>query len=718
MTSIVRSLAVAFLSVALVAPVRADIPTVPASELHSDKSYAEATQVILHIIDTYHYKKKPLDDDLSSHILDNYLKSLDPNHSFFLESDIKDFDKYRYVLDDDMRNSDLAPAFKIFLRYRQRVNDRVDDALADLKQGFDFTKDESYQYDREDLPWPADEAAMKDLWRKRVKNDYLNLKLAGKKPEKITEVLTKRYERMRTSTLQLNANDVFQSFINAYTTSIEPHTAYFSPRTSENFDISMRLSLEGIGAVLSGATDYTEVQRVIPGGPADLSKQLHAHDRIIGVGQNESGPITDVVGWRLDDVVDLIRGHKGTVVRLEILPAGTGTEGPTKVISLTRDKIKLEEQEAQSRVIDLKNGGRIGVIDVPTFYSDFAAEARGDKNYTSTTRDVRKLLAKLSQENIDGVIIDLRGNGGGSLAEALGLTGLFIDSGPIVQTKDSTGHVEIDRDPDPGIVYGGPLAVLVDRNSASASEIFTGAIQDYHRGIIIGEPTFGKGTVQNIVDLNRYVNDTGKDLGKLKTTIAQFFRVSGGSNQFKGVVPDIIFPTARYDNEEGERGLPNALPWDHVAPAHYVPASAPVGEFSEVRRESEARIKTDPLFQVLLKELKLSHEVSERKSVSLQESTRTQERDTLIKARHALRNEYRKARGLPPLPDNTDLNAQEDADEKAVQAEDDASNDNDKGPPDAELVESARILMDLIHPGVRTASQVSWAKPSTAGSAS
>ena len=712
---IIPRLALALFALALLAPAQAKIPTVPASELHSDKAYADATQVILHIIDTYHYKKKPLDDQMSSQILDNYLKSLDPNHSFFLDSDIKSFDKYRYALDDDLRNSDLKPAFAIFRIYRQRVSDRVDDALAALKTKFDFTKDESYQFDREKLPWPANEAAMKELWRKRVKNDFLTLLLSGKKPEKIRELLTKRYERMRINTVQLDSNDVYQTFMNAYTASLDPHTAYFSPRTSENFDISMRLSLEGIGAVLSGDSDYTEVQRVIPGGPAALSKKLHAHDRIIGVGQNKSGPITDIVGWRLDDVVDLIRGRKGTVVRLEILPAGTGTEGPSKVITLTRNKIKLEQQEAKSHIITLKNGGRIGVIRVPTFYSDFAAEARGDKNFTSTTRDVRKLLEKLKKQNIDGVIIDLRDNGGGSLAEALGLTGLFIDSGPIVQTKDSTGDVQVDRDPDPGVVYTGPLAVLVNHNSASASEIFTGAIQDYHRGIIIGEPTFGKGTVQNIVDLNRYVNDAGKDLGKLKTTIAQFFRVSGSSNQFRGIIPDITYPTAKYDDDNnGERDLPNALPWDHVPPAHYIPASAPINDFAEERQRAQEEIKQDPLFQVLLKETKLAHKMAERKSVSLNEATRRQERDDLLEERHKLRNEYRAAQGLPALPGNSDLNAQEKADEKAIEAE----AKNGHKPADAELQESARILMDLIHPGMRTASKVSWATPSPTKSAS
>ena len=387
---------------------------------------------------------------------------------------------------------------------------------------------------------------MDEIWRKKVKNDYLMLLLADKEDDDIKEILDKRYARFRTSTFQLNSNDVFQSFINAYTVAVEPHTFYFTPRSSENFDITMRLSLEGIGAVLRAEQDYTVVQRIIPGGPAELGGQLQANDRITGVGQGVRGEITDVIGWRLDDVVDMIRGPKGSVVRLEILSERDGFTGNGRIISITRDEIRLEEQAARSEVIDLENGGQIGVITVPAFYSDFPAQAQGKKDYRSTTRDVRRLLAGLKEKTLDGLLIDLRGNGGGSLLEALELTGLFIESGPIIQTRDYAGKIEINSDPDPDIAYGGPLAVLVNRNSASASEIFAGAIQDYRRGIIIGEPTFGKGTVQNIIDLNHFTDSSHEDHGRLKATIAQFFRISGGSNQHRGVIPDIIFPTAHY----------------------------------------------------------------------------------------------------------------------------------------------------------------------------
>ena len=660
----------------------AKTPLVPESDLVPAQRHIEATDYIIHIIQTYHYKNKPLNDALSSQILDAYLENLDPNRSFFTQQDVQDFNKYRNQLDDDLKDDDLDPAFKIFRRFRHRVDDRVSYALKVLDTDkFDFNVDEDYRFDRRKAPWAGNEKALDEIWRKRVKNDWLTLSLAEKKPDSIKDTLSKRYERLRTSTFQLNSNDVFQSFINAYTMSIEPHTAYFSPRTSENFDISMRLSLEGIGAVLRGETDYTTVQEIIPGGPADLSHELHAEDKIIGVGQGKDGKMVDVIGWRLDDVVDLIRGPKGSVVRLEIIPKGTGVEGPNKFITLTRDEIKLEEQAAKSDILTLDSGRRFGVIDVPTFYSDFAAHARGDKNYTSTTRDVRKLLADLKKEDVSGIIIDLRGNGGGSLSEALEMTGLFIDKGPIVQTKDATGRIDINKDPEPGIDYGGPLAVLVDRNSASASEIFAGAIQDYHRGIIVGEPTFGKGTVQSIVDLNRFIRDSDEDHGRLKTTVAQFFRVSGSSNQHRGVIPDVIYPTADNNDEQGERGLPNALPWEHIKPARYTPANAPIDQYDRVRRQFQERIKTEKLFQLLLKEHKLAEDANEQTTVSLMESKRKEEREKMRVTRHELQNEFRKAQGLEPIP----MNAPEAEYEKIK-------------PVDILLNECARILQDLITP--------------------
>ena len=660
-------------------------PIVPVSELVPNRDQEMATEIILHIIENYHYRKRSLDNELSSEILDIYLESLDPNRSFFTRSDIEEFEQYRYKLDDDLDDSNLEPAFKIFRRYRERVLERVELTLEILDSDFDFSIDEDYQFDRSESPW-VDHAQLEEIWRKRVKNDYLNLLLADREQDEIKETLQKRYERLETSTKQYNSSDIFQLFVNAYTGAIEPHTSYFSPRTSENFDISMSLSLEGIGAVLRGDTDYTEVQSVVPGGPADLSGELHDGDRIIGVGQDEDGEIIDVIGWRLDDVVDMIRGPKGSIVRLELLPKEAGLEGPSKIITITRDEIKLEEQAAKSEIIENESGSRVGVIDIPTFYSDFAAQARGETDYKSTTRDVRRLLAELEGEDIDGIIVDLRDNGGGSLSEALEFTGLFIESGPIVQTKDSSGNIDINRDRDPAVVYGGPLAVLVNRNSASASEIFAGAIQDYNRGIIIGEPTFGKGTVQNIVDLNRF-SRSNSDYGRLKTTIAQFFRINGGSNQHKGVIPDIIFPTADLSDETGERSLDNALPWDEIRPARYIPANAPVDRYNAARELHEKRIKDDKLFQLLLTELKLIYETNQTTTTSLLQEKRKAERERLSDARKELQNEFRIAQGLEPLSEDSE-------DEEFEETE----------PVDVILNESARILEDLFMPVHTTAS--------------
>ena len=671
-------------------PLQAKIPIVPESALVPAERHIESTQVILHIINTYHYKKVKLDDQFSAAILHRYLDTLDPNRSFFTQKDIDYFNKYRYQLDDDLKLARLDPAFDIFRLYRKRVIERISYAKKLLDTPFDFSVDENYEFDRTDKPWPADKAELNEFWRKRVKNDYLSLKLSGKTAEQIRGKLTMRYNRLQTSTMQLDSNDVYQTFINSYLMNIEPHTSYFSPRTSENFDISMRLSLEGIGAVLRSENDYTTVQEIVHGGPADLGGELHKDDRIVGVGQGKKGNITDVVGWRLDDVVDLIRGPKGTMVRLEILPKSAGSDGRTRMISIIRDKIKLDEQAAKSKVLDIPDiGARIGVIDVPTFYSDFAAQARGDRNYKSTTRDVRKLLKKLKKDNIDGIIIDLRGNGGGSLSEALELTGLFIDSGPVVQTKDASGRIEINDDPDPGIEYSGPLAVLVDHNSASASEIFAGAIQDYRRGIIIGEPTFGKGTVQHIVDLNKFIGRSKEDHGKLKTTIAQFYRISGGSNQHRGVIPDIVFPTSKYDEDQGERSLDNALPWDQIRPARFVPASAPTDNFAIAKERYEKRIKKEKLFQIMIQQYALMYKLGNRKSVSLLESTRKKERDDLNVKKNRIENEFRVAEGLAPIPEHRDSASDDD---------DAATQDDDFKPKDVMLEETARILHDLIIP--------------------
>ena len=667
-------------------PVWAVKRLVPVSELHPNEEQQQTAHVIVKVIDKYHYKDVVLDDGMSQDILQRYFEALDPNRSFFLANDIRRFAIYEDKLDDYLGSARIEPAFEIFRTYRQRVGEAIAHAQKLLDGDFDFTVDETYQFEREDEPWPQTRAELNDLWRKRVKNDYLNLKLTDKPDEEIRKTLRARYARLENRVQQFDANDVFQTFINAFTLSLEPHTSYMSPSTSENFDISMSLSLEGIGAVLKDEDGYTVVQKTVIGGPAELSKLLHAGDRIIGVGQGLNGEIIDVVGWRLQDVVEQIRGPKGSVVRLQIVPKGGQSESDPETITLVRNKIKLEEQAAKSYVIDgLEGMGkyRIGVIEVPTFYRDFAAEARGDEDFRSTTRDVRNLLTDLKKQGVDGIVIDLRENGGGSLSEATELTGLFIETGPVVQIKDAFGKVEVERDPDPELAYSGPLAVLVDRNSASASEIFAGAIQDYKRGIIIGEPTFGKGTVQTLVDLGRFVPGRKKDLGRLRLTMAQFFRINGGSTQHRGVVPDILFPTASFSDAYGERSLDNALPWAQIEPANYqLQGKESIPPLMESHLN---RISHDPGFELLVDREKRFEDMDQRTEVSLLESDRRAEWDAREKERLLHKNRFRASQGLEMIKlDHEDEPAAEDETEET------------EATHRIELNEAAHILVDSI----------------------
>ncbi|MEJ2454934.1 MAG: carboxy terminal-processing peptidase [Candidatus Thiodiazotropha sp.] len=668
------------------APVWAVKQLVPVSELHPTEEQQQTAHVIVKVIDKYHYKDVVLDDAMSKDILKRYFDALDPNRSFFLANDIRRFAIYEDKLDDYLSNARIEPAFEIFRTYRQRVGEAIGYAQKLLDGDFDFTLDETYQFEREDEPWPQTRAELNDLWRKRVKNDYLNLKLTDKPDAEIRKTLRARYARLENRVQQFDANDVFQTFVNAYTLSLEPHTSYMSPSTSENFDISMSLSLEGIGAVLKDEDGYTVVQKTVIGGPAELSKLLHAGDRIIGVGQGLKGEIVDIVGWRLQDVVEQIRGPKGSVVRLQIVPKGGKSEADPQTITLVRNKIKLEEQAAKSYVIDDLDGMgkyKIGVIEVPTFYRDFAAESRGEEDFRSTTRDVRKLLNDLKQQGVAGIVIDLRENGGGSLSEATELTGLFIETGPVVQIKDAFGKVEVERDPDPDIAYSGPLGVLVDRNSASASEIFAGAIQDYKRGIIIGEPTFGKGTVQTLVDLGRFVPGRKQDLGRLRLTMAQFFRINGGSTQHRGVVPDILFPTASFSDDYGERSLDNALPWAQIDPADYQPrGKASIPRLMESHLD---RISHDPGFEMLVDREKRFEDMDQRTEVSLLESARRAEWDKREQERLLHKNRFRASQGLDAikLDHETDVADEDETEESEATHR-------------IELNEAAHILVDSI----------------------
>jgi len=655
------------------------------SDLFPDDRQARTILVINKVLERFHYRDFSLSDSFAEEVMGSYFEDLDPGRLFFLRRDIDRFSRTASRLDDDVSKGKLDTAFDVFRVYRMRVDSRIEHALALLDKSFDFDQPESYLFDREQADWASTEAELDETWRKRVKNDYLLLKLSDKSDDEARDQLRKRYEGIFRRIHQFTADDVYQTFVNAYTRTLEPHTSYMSPSTSENFDISMRLSLEGIGAVLRADSEYTVIQRTIAGGPARQSGQIHTGDRIIGVAQGLDGEMEDMVGWRLQDVVDKIRGPKGSVVRLQIMPKAEGSGGGLREVRLIRNEIKLEDQAAKSFVIDgLENAPkqRIGVIEVPAFYRDFRAESEGSRNFRSTTRDVRKLIATLESEDIDGLVIDLRGNGGGSLAEATSLTGLFIEEGPVVQVKDSFGKVEVEEDPDPEVSYTGPLAVLVDRNSASASEIFAAAIQDYGRGIVIGEPTFGKGTVQTLIDLDRYVPGDVKDLGRLRLTMAEFFRISGSSTQLKGVEPDILFDFGMNGIEHGERSLDNALPWGRIRPARY--ARWRGIDVNGLKQRSAQRIAGDDGFRLLASQGRVLSEIDAQQEVSLRETERraeSQRRDRVLKEE---KERFLRARGFDPVDEDADP-----VDEEALEAQQEVIDR-------IQTEEAARILADVI----------------------
>ncbi len=588
---------------------------------------SEVAQLSARFLTRYSYEALPLDNAMSQRVFKAYFDALDGEKLFFTQADVDHFASLREGLDSAIWTGDMSGPFAIFNLYEQRVAERVAYARSLLAKGFDFNREESFDLDRRHAPWAKDTAALDDLWRRRVKNDWLRLKLAGQKDPEIRKTLDKRYANYIEQVRELDGEDAFSTFMNAYAMANDPHTNYLGPRASENFDISMKLSLEGIGAVLERRDEYTQIREIVPGGPASRSK-LQVGDRIVGVGQGGNCPIEDVVGWRLDDVVALIRGKKDTVVRLEVLPADVGLDGKHEIITMVRKKVTIEEQAAKKKIIDVHDGDRtlkIGVIDLPTFYQDFEARRRGDPNYRSATRDVAKLLGELKKDKVDGVIVDLRNNGGGSLAEATELSGLFIGKGPIVQVRDNRGRVE-EEDSDNGRVWDGPLAVLVNRGSASASEIFAAAIQDYGRGLIIGENTYGKGTVQNLVDLDQVAQQPQGKLGELKMTIAEFFRVNGGSTQLKGVTPDIVFPQTINPKDFGESSYDNALPWSQIKPADYKPVANLKPLLPNLLMLHDARVAKSPAWQLMLDELAEARRLQDQTTVSLDFAVRDRER--------------------------------------------------------------------------------------------
>ena len=687
--------------------------------------HVTTTQNIVDALSSRHYVPTALNDELSARIFDTYIGDLDPSRSYFLQSDIDEFEQYRYKMDDALKRGNLSPAFDIFNRYHERVITRFEKIIATLDEDlnrFDFTIPEDLLIDREKGPWAKTEKQLDDLWRKRLKDSVLNLKLTDKEPEKIQELLQKRFSNRLTRSRQTNNEDVYQLYMNSFTKTYDPHTSYFSPRTSENFNINMSLSLEGIGAVLQLEDEYTKVVSLVTAGPADKAGSLKPNDKIVAVGQGKAGEMVDIIGWRLDEVVQLIRGRKDTVVRLDIITASDGDADP-KIISIVRNKVELEEQSAQSEIIELEQFGaqhKIGVVSIPTFYIDFQALQKGDRNYKSTTRDVKKLIRDLLSQNVDGLVIDLRNNGGGSLQEAKLLTGLFIERGPTVQIRSKSNRVDILDDRDSSIIYDGPLAVLVNRLSASASEIFAGAIQDYERGIIIGSQTFGKGTVQSLLPLNR---------GQLKLTQAKFYRISGESTQEKGIIPDIKYPSNYNPESIGESTLDSPLPWDKIPATTYRRKHSINHLVPELKSLHDERVSNNAEFNYLSEAFAYRKTRSENDTISLNEKKRLQEKTDREGFWLALENKRRVALGEEPIASLDELDEEEPsiasndgsaqatplydvemvdpASAISVLQTDDAheipEEEEEDKTPDPYLIESGHILLDLISLEERTA---------------
>ncbi|HEY1992184.1 MAG TPA: carboxy terminal-processing peptidase [Gammaproteobacteria bacterium] len=652
-------------------------------------------QVIAGILQRYQYEHRPLDDAQSALIFDQYLQDLDGGKSYFTQADIDSFAPNRSKLDDDIRAGNVQPAFDIYNVFQKRVDQRIQYALKLLDKQPDLTVKESFAFDRSKAPWAKDSAELDDIWRKRVKNDVIGLLLAGKTWTQAQETLRKRYQNFAYRSHQVTATDVFAVFMNSYAHSLDPHTDYFPPTEAEEFQMQMSLKLQGIGASLVADGEYIKVDHLLPGGPAeqDPLKQLHADDRITGVAQG-SGDMVDVVGWRLTDVVALIRGTPGSTVRLQILPAGAAPGSPEKTISYTRAEIKLEAQAAHQKVINVSRGKKsykIGVITIPGFYEDVEARMAGQKDYTSTTHDVRRLLGELQTQKVDGVVIDLRNNGGGSLKEAEDLTGLFIPEGPVVQIRDPQGDVQVeDEDEDSGVVYSGPLTVLVNRFTASASEIFAAAVQDYHRGVVVGSVTYGKGTVQQVKDLSRFIpGDT--DAGQLKLTMDKFYRVNGSSTQNKGVTPDIALPALVDTADFGESANPSALPWDEIKSSDYTPMKSGLDKaLPQLAAEHNTRIAKDQAWKLFMDSV---HDIDVERaqtSISLVLAERQKQRTDDDAKKLAMLNAWRKLKGLGPAATLEDAL-------KAAKPDTSEGSDTDAGgiAPDVLLNETAAIAADI-----------------------
>lgn len=646
-------------------------------KLKPDAQHAVIVKDIVGLFESVHYKKVPLNDSLSSIIFDRYLKDLDEGKNYFLASDIKQFEQYRKTICDDFKEGDLSSMFYIFNIYEQRALERFKYAVAQINDPFNFNQSDTFVFDREKKAWFNSVKEADEAWKKRIKYDLLNLRLSStdkSNDEKNRTTLRKRYDNLISQTKQTNSNDVFQRIMDAFTGAIDPHTNYFNPYFAQDFNENMARSFEGIGARLGLENEVVKVAEIIPGGPVFKSKALQVDDRIIGVAQGKDGEFEDIIGWRLDNSVSKIKGPKGTVVRLKVIPAGQELSAKPKIVSLVRDKIILEEQSAKKEVKEVTGEDgkvvKVGIIKLPGFYMDAKAANDGDPNYKSTTRDVRLLLDTLKQQHVDAIVMDLRSNGGGSLTEAIDLTGLFIKEGPVVQVRDMRNQVEVDEDKDPSISWDGPLGVLIDRFSASASEIFAAAIQDYGRGIIIGTQSYGKGTVQSAIDMSRVISPANKLLlkaqaqagkikinapegspqfGQINLTMAKFYRINGSSTQHKGVSPDIEFPMIYPANKYGESSEPSALPWDQIKTSSFTPFSNLTADKTVLEAKHEKRMKASPEYKYLLDDIAYLNKRENETSVSLQESVMKKERDDLEAKNLERANERRKLKGLPPL---------------------------------------------------------------------
>jgi carboxyl-terminal processing protease len=639
--------------------------------------HARVARLVSSMFERSHYRQAPVNDPLSSLVLDRYLESLDGLRSYFTAADIEQFERYRYELDDAILEGKLEPAFEIFNVYQQRSRERMRSALAALDKEPDFKLDERFEFDRRKAPWAKDSAELDELWRKRVKNDAISLMLADKTWPEAREVLAKRYERAAKRSEQVTADDVFEVFMNAFAHVFDPHSSYFSPRNSEEYRIQMSLSYEGIGASLQSIDDYVTIMEILPGGSAQQSGELKATDRIVAVGQGKSGEMVDVVGWRLDDVVALIRGPGGSFVRLLIQPGKASTDATERVVTLPRTKITLEAQAAKKDLRTIERGDRklrIGVITVPSFYQDYNARAAGDDQYRSTTRDVQKLLEEMKAEGgVDGLVLDLRENGGGHLSEAIGLVNLFVKRGPVVQLRETGGRVEVLESETEAPAYDGPLTILVDRFSASASEIFAAAMQDYGRGVVIGQETYGKGSVQNLYPLDRYAIGQDPGYGQLTVTIGMYYRVTGDSTQNRGVQPDVRLPSAIDTDEVGESSRDAALPWNRIRPAQFRRDGTLAPVIAELQGLHAQRVGADPDYQHLLSEITSLEDMRKRRDVSLNLEKRREERTALSHGELMRENQRREAVGDEVLDDAEDI----------------------KDLPDAILAEASQITADL-----------------------